>query len=308
DFIEEWEKYKSEKYGRNRNEEEYHREPFAADVGEGKGGKIYNAHSYHTKVPHKAIMRYLLHYTDPGDIILDGFSGSGMTGIACDSLNNPKEIKELGYRIINDEVILDERIVSRVGKRFCILNDLSPAATFISATYNVKSQSFIKRAKEILEKVQREFSWTYETFHNKDKNEIGHIHYTIWSDVFYCSSCNEELIFWEVGLDHEKGRNKTQVTCYHCQAEQDRRTLKKVWVQKYDGKLDRVISIAKQVPALINYSFNGRRYNKKPDIFDLELINRIEQTEIDYWYPVQELVQGYNTSQPIQSHGFTHVH
>src|SRR5262249_17468714 len=37
----------------------YHREPFAADVTEGKNHPIYNAHSYHTKVPHRAIMRYI---------------------------------------------------------------------------------------------------------------------------------------------------------------------------------------------------------------------------------------------------------
>src|SRR5690606_30593483 len=47
-------------------DETYRRDPFAADVSEGKNDPIYNAHSYHTKVPHKAIMRYILHYTDPG--------------------------------------------------------------------------------------------------------------------------------------------------------------------------------------------------------------------------------------------------
>jgi hypothetical protein len=57
--------------------DDYHREPFAADVSEGKNDPIYNAHSYHTKVPHKAIMRYILHYTDPGDIVYDGFCGTG---------------------------------------------------------------------------------------------------------------------------------------------------------------------------------------------------------------------------------------
>ena len=36
--------------------DDYHREPFAADVSEGKNDPIYNAHSYHTKVPHKAII------------------------------------------------------------------------------------------------------------------------------------------------------------------------------------------------------------------------------------------------------------
>ena len=40
----------------------YSREPFAVDVSEGKNDPIYNAHSYHTKVPHKAIMRYIVDY------------------------------------------------------------------------------------------------------------------------------------------------------------------------------------------------------------------------------------------------------
>ena len=27
-------------------------------------------------------MRYILHYTDPGDVVFDGFCGTGMTGVA----------------------------------------------------------------------------------------------------------------------------------------------------------------------------------------------------------------------------------
>jgi len=74
DFIEEWEREKVEKYGRVPDEE-YHREPFASDVSEGKRDPIYNTHSYHTKVPYKAIMRYLLHYTNPGDMDLRQYFG-----------------------------------------------------------------------------------------------------------------------------------------------------------------------------------------------------------------------------------------
>lgn len=65
--------------------DDYHCEPFAADVSEGKTDPIYMAHTYHTKVPHKAIMQYILHYTKPGDIVLDGFCGTGMTGVAAQS-------------------------------------------------------------------------------------------------------------------------------------------------------------------------------------------------------------------------------
>jgi hypothetical protein len=60
----------------------YNRKPFAVDVSEGKTDSIYKAHGYHTKVPHLAIVPSILHYTEPGDIVLDGFCGSGMTGVA----------------------------------------------------------------------------------------------------------------------------------------------------------------------------------------------------------------------------------
>ena len=86
----------------------YHREPFAADVSEGKNHPIYNAHSYHTKVPHRAIMRYILHYTEPGEVIFDGFAGTGMAGVAAQLCGDRAEVQELGYRVRDDGTILDE--------------------------------------------------------------------------------------------------------------------------------------------------------------------------------------------------------
>ena len=119
-----------EKFGRtyDENTDSYHREPFAADVSEGKNEPIYNAHSYHTKVPYKAIMRYILHYTNPNDIVLDGFCGTGMTGVAA----NMCEHIDLGFKSrLNFEM---QNI--KWGRRFPILCDLSPIATLIASNYN----------------------------------------------------------------------------------------------------------------------------------------------------------------------------
>jgi len=90
-------------------EDGYRRDPFAADVSEGKNDPIYNAHSYHTKVPHKAIMRYILHYTDPGDVVLDGFCGTGMTGVAAQLCGDRKAVESLGYRVDEAGVVWDWR-------------------------------------------------------------------------------------------------------------------------------------------------------------------------------------------------------
>lgn len=142
DFISEWEAQKPVKTA----DYQYHREPFAADVSEGKNDPIYNAHSYHTKVPHKAIMRYILHYTEPGDIVFDGFCGTGMTGVAAQLCGDDSLLASLGYKLSEDNLLLKEEIneqgrmswvpFSKRGKRNSVLNDLSPLASFIAANYN----------------------------------------------------------------------------------------------------------------------------------------------------------------------------
>ncbi|MFZ5915600.1 MAG: REP-associated tyrosine transposase, partial [Chloroflexota bacterium] len=147
----------------------YRREPFAADVSEGKNDPIYNAHSYHTKVPHKAVMRYILHYTDPGDVVFDGFCGTGMTGVAAQLCGDKKTVESLGYRVNKDGTILDERdqTISRLGVRKAALVDLSPAATFIAYNYNtpVDAAAFEREAQRILREVEAECGWMYETWH-----------------------------------------------------------------------------------------------------------------------------------------------
>jgi hypothetical protein len=44
-----------------------------------KATAIYNMHVYWSKKPHTAIRQYIRHYTQPGDIVLDPFCGSGGT-------------------------------------------------------------------------------------------------------------------------------------------------------------------------------------------------------------------------------------
>ena len=168
----------------------YQREPFAADVSEGKYSSIYRAHTYHTKVPHKAVMRYILHYTDPGDIVFDGFCGTGMTGVAAQLCGDRKTVQELGYRVDRDGVIYDgDEVVSHLGPGKAVLVDLSPAATFIAYNYNtpVDANAFEREAERILNEVEEELGWMYETWHPScdDPNRVkAQIQYVIWSRLW----------------------------------------------------------------------------------------------------------------------------
>jgi transcriptional regulator with XRE-family HTH domain len=48
-----------------------------------KTSTSYRAHSYHTKIPPEAITPFIRAFTRPGEIVLDPFCGSGMTGVAA---------------------------------------------------------------------------------------------------------------------------------------------------------------------------------------------------------------------------------
>ncbi|MDD2339356.1 MAG: DNA methyltransferase [Methanosarcina sp.] len=342
-FIEEWEGQKPEKPA----DYKYHREPFAADVSEGKNDPIYNAHSYHTKVPHKAIMRYILHYTEPGDIVFDGFCGTGMTGVAAQMCGDRKTVESLGYQVKPDGTIMQQETdedgkthwvpFSKLGVRRAVLNDLSPAATFIAYNYNtpVDVKAFEREAKSILKEVEEECGWMYATVHKEPRmntdehrwNErlirvnpcpsvvednpdltFGKINYTVWSDVFVCPECTGEVVFWEAAVDKEAGKVNDEFPCPHCSAKLTKRNMDRAWVTKYDSAIKETIRQAKQVPVLINYSVGKKRHEKRPDEFDFALIEKVENSEIPYWFPTAELPDGYNTRQPKGSHGITHVH
>lgn len=323
EIIEQWQQEREEiRQKLGLKEEKYQREPFAADVSEGKNDPIYNAHSYHTKVPHKAIMRYILHYTDPGDIVFDGFCGTGMTGVAAQLCGNKKEVESLGYRVDNQGVVWEgEKAISRLGARKAVLNDLSPAATFIAYNYNtpVDAIAFENEAKRILSEVEKECGWMYETWHpncEAPNRAKGRINYTVWSDVFVCPTCGREMVFWDVAIDHEKGELLEAWPCPGCSALLTKSPHKgsgalraeRTWETHYDRELKQTTRRAKQVPASINYSIGKKRFEKLPDNVDLELIRKIEESEIPYRIPTNELPVGFNTQQPKISHGLTHAH
>lgn len=314
DFIAEWEAQKPEQ----PEDYHYHREPFAADVSEGKNDPIYNAHSYHTKVPHKAIMRYILHYTQPGDIVFDGFCGTGMTGVAAQLCGDKNEVISLGYQVKPDGTILQEetnddgkkvwRPFSKLGARKAVLNDLSPAATFIAYNYNtpVDVFAFEKDAKRILKEVEEECGWMYETLHSDNKTK-GIINHTVWSDVFVCPQCTHEVVFWDVAVNKEAGTVSDSFSCPHCNIALTKRSMDRARVTRFDSSINDTISQAKQIPVLIEYTIKGKKYEKKPDNNDIAVIETIDKSAIPYWFPCHRMMEGKETRRN-DGIGLTHVH
>lgn len=301
DFIEEWEREKVEKYGRDVNEE-YHREPFAADISIGKSGAIYNAHSYHTKVPHRAIMKYILHYTKPGDIVVDAFSGTGMTGVAGSLLSCEKEVISIIDKQTNEEF--------EFGSRKVILNDLSPTAALISQNYNSKINisEFIQEAEWLLKEIEKECAWLFKTTHSIGKKQKeALINYVVWSDIFICPVCTAELNFWESAVDKSEKKVKEIFCCKNCDSEMTKKKLERKWESVFNTRLGKTLTEPKRVPVLINYTYQNQKFNKEPDEYDIELLREIEMRELPYWYPTERMIDG-DESRRNDKYGMEHVH
>jgi len=167
----------------------YRRPPFSQPVKAGKNSPIYNAHSYHTKVPPEGIIPYIEHYTTPGDLVLDPFCGSGMTGVAA-----------------------------LMTGRHAILNDLSPAAVHIASNYctPVDVKALKREFTRIQKAVKEEFDWLYGTTCDRCGGPAT-IQYTVWSDVFECPRCGGEIVLWDVAADRDSKRLRSHFACPTCQ-------------------------------------------------------------------------------------------
>lgn len=302
-FIEEF----ISEYGTPYDEatDDYHCEPFAADVSEGKNDPLYTIHTYHTKVPYKAIMNYILHYTKPGDIVLDGFAGTGMTGVAA---------KACGAISPMDLFSLKSPENDSAGERKAVLIDLSTAATHIGNRYNTgfDLQRLQEEGKELLDALNKECRWMYETAHENGPKtsgvaKKGTINYTVWSDVMLCPHCGKEFVFWDVAVKRQEKKMLDKYHCPFCQAELSKKNSILAKELIYDSVKGETVEIPKQIPVLIRYSTpDGKAWEKEPSKDDLDVIARIKAMTIPYWYPTTPIEKGDKTQEALNK-GITTV-
>lgn len=265
----------------------YSREPLAIDVSVGKTDAIYKAHSYHTKVPHLAIVPSILHYTQPGDVVLDGFAGSGMTGVAAQWCGTVPA----NYRFELEQTWKKEgRTAPKWGARRAVLNDLSPAATFIGANYNIPFDvdAFAKAGKQLLKAMEQDIGWMYETLHSDGKTK-ARIEYTVWSEFLICRTCQGEFVFTEAAVDPVSQEVADVFPCPHCGAQGTKEQMDLRFESFVDPVYKTVEKRPKRIPVLIQYRIDGHKFQKKPDSQDLEVVERVAKLSLPEELPSDKL-------------------
>lgn len=239
--------------------------PFTKDISAGKNTYVYDAHTYHTKVPPQGIAQLIEHYTAPGDVIVDPFCGSGMTGVAA---------LELG--------------------RKAVLSDLSPAATFIARNLctPVNHVDFMAAVDEVIGECSDLQKKLYSTSCRDCGKSVAML-YTVWSYDLTCSNCGHDFCLWDVARDEKpsvrESKIKSEFDCPHCNVRIAKRGLKRT----------------RRRPVQIGYKCCVRGLKEQtatPDKRDLKLLKEIATSGLPegLWYPTNRFPEGgVNTRQPI---------
>lgn len=150
---------------------------------------IYNAHSYLTKVPVGAITPFIEEYTNEGDLVVDMFAGSGMTGVAAKMTN-----------------------------RNAVVSDISILGRHIGLGYlsGVDGNELYELAHSLVADSKSICGDNYQTIRVEDGSPIE-FGKTIWSFVYECEHCQHELVYYS--LLKSNAWKSTGLTCPSCNAD-----------------------------------------------------------------------------------------
>ena len=130
---------------------------------------IYNCHTYLTKVPIGAIQPFIRTFTKPGEVVVDFFAGSGMTGLAALTLNRRARLSDIS--------VLGKHIATGY------LTD-APARDIRAVAHGVMAAA------------RKAVGTLYMTKRGSDGVKVEMIR-TIWSFIYLCPSCGDEMVFYE---------------------------------------------------------------------------------------------------------------
>ncbi len=233
DFIKE--------YGKQYDPEtdEYRLEPFAADAKGSRHNPVYKAHTYHTKVPWEALVPYLQHYLPEGGVVLDCFSGSGMTGISA------------------------KKVGTTSNPIHAILKDLSPAATFIANNTlhpSVTAAEFTHASNRILVEAKRAIGDLWKFKDAEESSSASDVAYFIWSESLICPNCGEETTLWDAGYQDNPKTDRLQ--CPSCGFDDKRTRFERKIETYFDDYLAEPRKRIKRVPVAVSLKI-GRSRTKR---------------------------------------------
>lgn len=241
-------------------------------------GSIFNAHSYPTKINPATIVACIMAHTQPGDLVFDGFAGSGATGLAATLCGDPDlELRESV-----------EKLLGTVdwSPREGVLYDIGELAAFISGTLLDPPDpvAFANAAEEVLSILNDEWGWMYEALN--DEGLPSSIRHTLWTDHPICPRCRTASSFWDLAVSVSPPKMASKVRCPQCDYEFGVASAERLIEEYWDDLLGQVSSRRVRTPVFV-YGRSGKALWKRPSTDeDLERLARVDTTPVPPSVPI----------------------
>lgn len=245
-------------------------------------GALFNAHSYPTKIDPLAAMACILAHTKPGDVVFDGFAGSGATGLGatlCGHADGPAR------------AALESRIPDlEWGERNAVLYDLSELAAFVARSLldGPDPDEFARTAQDLWGRLDGELSWMYEAV--DPDGSPGRLRHVLWTEHVRCPGCESAISFWAAAVETNPARIKDLAECPRCGETFKAGLAKRVTEPYWDDLLETRRERRVRSPAYV-YGITGRRrWRRAVGAEDLELIARVARAEVPDSVPIVRMM------------------
>ncbi|WP_145414868.1 DNA methyltransferase [Paenibacillus xylanexedens] len=264
-----------------------------------RSGNLYNAFSYPTKISPEVIAVFIASHTEPGDIVVDTFGGSGTTGLAAHLCSAPTpEVLEIAKE-------MDAPV--KWGPRKAVLYELSSLGAFIAKTMCTppNPEQFLFEAINLLKRVESKFGWMY-TLEDPNGKE-GFLRHAIWSEMLKCNNCGHESSYWDSAICLNPLTMSDKFLCENCNYSANINEINRVTEEYFDQILEKKIVRKKRILTRV-YGQTGKvKWVREPlESDNLKLVD-IEENIIDSKFPIEEIKWGdlYRSGYHF---GITHAH
>jgi 16S rRNA G966 N2-methylase RsmD len=272
---------------------------YEAPLPSNRSGALYNAFSYPTKISPDTIAIFIACHTNIGDTVLDPFAGSGTTGLGAKLCESPNPAM----------IAMAEKfgLKPQWGKRNAVLYELSPLGAFVAENMcNPPSAvTFEKMARNLVNEIENEFGRLYNTI--DDQGNQGTIRYVVWSEVFVCSNCKDETVFWDACVQEHPVAISATFTCPCCQHTEPTSKAKRATVEIYDDLLRENCTVKKRVPVKIYGRTKKRTWSRAVTAQDISDLNKNLAAYTLDSFPVYKINWGVLHRKGYHQ-GITHLH
>jgi len=264
-----------------------------------RSGPLFNAFPYPTKISPEAIALFIASHTDPGATVLDGFSGSGSTGLAAILCAHPTDamIRESARLGLN----------SRWGARRAVLYELGVMGAFIADVmcHPPHPDEFRTAAEDLLTTVLSQWDWLYKV--QDVQGHAGDLRYVVWSDRMECPKCRKPANLWDACVKRRPAEISSIFRCPHCHLETSVDAVERLRKQVFDGLTGQTRTVRCREQAWVYGETNGSTWSRAVAPSDHDMLERVKATPLPASVPVVPIRWG-DLYRAGYHEGMSHLH